>query len=214
MKNVINKIAACVLCGVTALLGMTQSVSIAADYDNMAESLINEYVECRNDKNVDRYVQLFSSDIQKEMNDYIDECGIDSFFSEEYVEIISVKEGDVSVASEEKTLFKDVRVYEVIENIVYKKDKRRGICDLQDGINVNNYILVMENGEWYLHRISNVGVPESTVSVRSSLVCPSSTTIYFTKEENRNYWGAASKALDFESEYLPNVLPKEWYISR
>lgn len=160
MKSVKSRLTV-FLCFVTVLWGMAQSISIASDHDSTAECLIKKYIECRNNKNVDEYVQLFSSDIQREMKDYIDECGYESFFIEEDAEILSIKEGDASVALEEKGMFQDVKVYEVTENITYKKDIRRSTCALKNGININNYVLVKENGKWYLHRISAACVPES-----------------------------------------------------
>lgn len=103
---------------------------------------------------------------------------------------------------------------------MYEKNINRDTCVISDGLNTNDFVFVLVDNKWYLYRISAANTDEvpsyrGEMSLYSTtLSCPSTTTIYFTKSANSNYWGVTSKALSFSSSYLKNVLPKEWYISR
>ena len=60
------------------------------------EELIYSYIESVNDKNIQEYISLFSSNIRNEMLRHTELYGTDEFFLEKHIELISFKECDCS----------------------------------------------------------------------------------------------------------------------
>lgn len=174
--------------------------------------LIETYAECINNNDVETYISLFASNKRDEMKEFINLYSEESFFVEDTCDIIKIEKNTTDSFVEEMEVYSDVCTYTVVYNVHFRNDIDRDTCFLQEGINVSTFILVYENQNWFIERISENNVSESQYS--SALSTPYSTVIYFTKSDNRNYWGYVSHALLFESEYLKNVLPKEWLISR
>lgn len=200
------------LCLVMTLSCITNtSLTVKAEdmKETDAEGLIERFVDCVNEHNIQGYIDLFAPEISREMIQYLDEYGEDEFFVESHRNIISIKEIGTESATEEKKMFEDVAVYQVVEEITYKDRIKRETCELKEGVNTHDFVMVEQGGKWYIYRVS---VSDSAQAEAASLSCPSKTTIYFTKTANSNHYGVSSKSLNFNT-YLKNVLPKEWIIS-
>ena len=209
MKKKDKRLISLMICCAAAFLITVLSIQVCAESETESTpvQLIYEYANAVNEHNVWKYISLFESEIQEEMKEYIRDCGTDEFFSTERREIISIAAENDQIAAQEKEMFSDVLVFRVRENIIYSANDLK----MNSGINEHNYVLIKEDGEWKIYRISGVE-NTNTKSRASAISCPSEITVYFTKSTNYNYYGVRTKTLPF-STYLNNVLPEEWYIS-
>ena len=118
--------------------------------------LIETSSEAVNNQDIEEYISLFESGIQEEMNEYIDTCGSTDFFAEQRRDIISIVSAGDEVAIQEKETFSDVLIFRVKENIQYNAKYLAENSDRSSGIQENYYILVKEDGDWKIYRISAV----------------------------------------------------------
>lgn len=116
--------------------------------------LIETFSEAVNNQNIEEYISLFESGIQEEMSEYIDTCGSTDFFAEQRRDIISIVSAGDEVALQEKETFSDVLAFKVRENIQYSAEYLAENSDRSSGIQENYYILVKEDGDWKIYRIS------------------------------------------------------------
>lgn len=176
------------------------------------EELIYSYIESVNDKNIQEYISLFSSNIRNEMLRHTELYGTDEFFLEKHIELISFKECDCSQGGIKQIKDNEYVIYQVELNIEYTSDIQRTTCSLREGYNQVRFFVINEGGRWYLNCISAIDMENAQNSTRS-LACPSQTEIYFTKYQNVAYWGGYSHNIMW-NDYIKNVIPKEWYVSR
>ena len=119
--------------------------------------LIHQFTAAVNDKNIDAYIPLFCTDIQTEMYSFLEMNGNDNFFLGEKRELLSVSKLKTSYIKEHAELFDDVSasfnefcVYYVIERLSFPKES----IQKQNLVSSNLYIIVRENNEQKLFRIS------------------------------------------------------------
>lgn len=171
---------------------------------NNAVDIIKKFAEAIEKRDVKGYIGLFTSDIEKEMIEYIESEGTDNFFIEAKREILEVNE--VSPADYLKEKYGEILVYRVAENIVLNRESKESFT-LKEGVGFSDFIFVKEGANWKIKGISTI---DNTRSSNGS--CPELTTIYMSKQANYDYYHVRTKVLIFE-EYLKNVLPCEWTIS-
>lgn len=171
--------------------------------------VVYSFVDAVNSNNVESYISLFSNEIQSEMKTYINSIGKEDFFAESERSIIDIVENTDCILEDECAKYEDAKAFRVRENIVYKDDNDRKTYDLQSGEQVNDYVLVLEDSEWKIYRVSAVNVMMQTASLSE----PIETFIYFTKSANQAFYGIGTSGIYFDN-YLKDVLPNEWYISR
>ena len=116
--------------------------------------LVGNFSEAVNNQNIEEYISLFESGIQKEMKEYIDTCGSTDFFSEQRRDIVSIVSASDEVAMQEKDTFSDVLVLRVRENIQYNTKYLAENSNISSGIQENYYILVKEDEDWKIYRVS------------------------------------------------------------
>lgn len=172
------------------------------------ESVIYDYAKAVNDKDVDKYISLFAQDIQKEMRAFLDIKGRSDFFLEDACNILLIEE-QKDVFPDINEEYKTITRFLVVEEIDFKDTISRDVCKLKQGINNCEVVLVKEDNEWRIGRISS---KNETIGTYNTLTCPSETVIYFTKNDNRAHWNAVSKNLMWD-EYIKNVIPSEWIVS-
>lgn len=133
-----------------------------------AENLLNEYEIIIEEQNSEKYMNLFVSEIRKEMKRYIKQNGKGSFFQEESVEILMYEElseeTGINSAYIEKTeidKYSSFKIYYVKEKINFKQGNNISKDDILDsGINFRVYVLVQEKGKWKILRISTPIISE------------------------------------------------------
>lgn len=172
------------------------------------EKLIYSVADCVNAGDVDAYIELFSNEIRLEMKTFIANCGKESFFEEEKREIKKIEISKNSIPEKEKLKFDEIVIFNVTERVTYKDKQIRETYKLTSGEVVNEYVLVKEDGKWYIYRISALGNSGS----RATLSQPIETFIYFTKSTNINFYGSGTSGIYWDN-YLRDVLPNEWTIS-
>lgn len=129
-------------------------------YDRM---FISDFIRTVKDKNVDRYISLFASNIQAEMNDFIENNGKENFFQEESRTLLSVAavnsdyvDSHVKSFDDVYAYFDEISVYYVTEDVQFPENAGSGLR--RSGEQTNLYILVTEDGQRKLYRI--LGTPE------------------------------------------------------
>ncbi len=165
------------------------------------ESLIEEFVNSVNDQDIQGYIALFAPEISKEMSQYLRENGEDEFFVESHRDIISIEKTDAECAAKEKEAYEDVAVYRVVENIEYKNKIKRDTCELNEGINTDDFVMVQQDGSWYIYRVSAANI-EQNDKASASLSCPTSIKVYLTKTANYNHYGVRTKTINFNTLLL------------
>jgi len=132
---------------------------VLSENDIFPEELIMQYAESVNNSNIDGYIDLFTADNQDEMRCYIDDWGENDFFQEDAIEIKNVSQlsddvGKISSAifDDEVSEYSDIIVYYVEMNINAQKSTNRCV---QNGTVYRNFVIVNENGEWKILRISS-----------------------------------------------------------
>lgn len=65
------------------------------------------------------------------------------------------------------------------------------------GGNIDDFVMVKENGKWLIYRISAADVGQDKAT--ANLSCPSSITVYFNKAANVSYYKMVRKELDFNT---------------
>ena len=125
-------------------------------YDRM---FISDFIRTVNDKDVDRYISLFASNIQAEMNDFIENNGKENFSQEESRTLLSVAAVSSDYVNSHVKSFDDVyahfdeiTVYYVTEDVQFPENAGSGLR--KSGEQTNLYILVTEDGQRKLYRIS------------------------------------------------------------
>jgi len=200
------------------------SRNVYASEINNPEDLIWEFNQCVNEKNLDEYIDLFVPEMQILMKEHIQRNGSDNFFQETNRTIIKIEETDYTGSPIEKEKFDEIIAYRVKENVIYDENIYTGPETIKSGEHYFDYIFAKQDGKFGLYRvsISDTSKTEKTdlevssdenIRNTQSLSCPSTTTIYFTKQANISYWGYQSYTMSFQNMYLKNVLPNEWIIS-
>lgn len=175
------------------------------------ERLIDEFANRVNAQDIQGYIELFAPEISKEMRQYLNENGEDEFFVETHRDIIDIEKINSECAVKEMEVYEDVVVFRVIENIKYKQRIKRDTCELKEGINVDDFVIVKQDDNWYIYRVSAADIEQNNKAA-VSLTCPTSIKVYLTKDANYNHYGVRTKSNNFNT-YLKNVLPNEWIIS-
>ena len=207
MKKVLGIFLSLTMCA-SLVLGNAITTSAHEEKTDVKEQIIWEFVDAVNRQDVDQYVSLFTDDIQDEMKDYLKANGSESTFAESHREILSIEKTECVVPEKEQGQFEDAVIYRVTEDVTYKENARQNTYALISGVATHDYVIVLENGNWRLYRVS----AHNGVSGNRSLVEPIETFIYFTKSANISFYGSGSSGIYFY-DYLKDVLPKEWYIS-
>lgn len=187
------------------------------------EDLIWEFNRCVNEKNTEEYIDLFIPEMQELMKEHIQRNGTDNFFQEISRTIINIEKTDYSGSPIEKEKFDEICAYRVKEEVIYDESIYSGPETITSGEYSFDYIFARQDGKFGLYRVSVSDTTENDITDLESsdrnnqntrsLSCPSTTTIYFTKQANISYWGYQSYTMSFQNMYLKNVLPNEWIIS-
>lgn len=185
---------------------------------NYLYDIIEEYCDTINKKDIEGYIQLFSSDNCEKMNKYIELNGIEDFFHETEVEAID------NFVFDKELLFKCsiFSEYEFVDyedyRAVYSYTKVYESDEWNDDYSI--FIFVMEDGKWKIHRkivpdikaLADCGVRFGTyeetrllISQKEKMrvladlsdsstyslkeVCPTSIRVCFTKQENISHYG-------------------------
>lgn len=120
-------------------------------------ALIHAYEKAVNEENVKEYISLFCSEIREEMNAHVERAGEENFFGG-MVEILSVAQVKDSYVSERAASFgdamgyEDYAVYYVTQKAYFGENADDGVK--QNGVKTDFVLIVVENGERYLYRIS------------------------------------------------------------
>ncbi len=143
------------------------SIVFAATTDaNSADSmtlLVNKYVDAINNNDVDAYIALFTQDNQNEMTSYIKAYGKDDFFQENNVELTNITKlsdqvgkDSSNITKDEISKYSDTTIY-YTEMIVQVKNGNGNDDDdiLDNGYVYKNFIIVKENGDWKISRVSS-----------------------------------------------------------
>ena len=85
----------------------------------------------------------------------------------------------------------------------------RATCNLVNGENTHDYVLVKNKGEWAISRIS---ATDRQFSLRS-LSEPIEIFVYFFDPVNTAFYGTNTTAGVYFDDYVKDVLPNEWIIS-
>ena len=200
-----------VLCCIVSTNIPVKAENVNENKGENPERLIDEFVNKINDQDIQGYIDLFAPEISKEMKQYVNENGEDEFFVETRRDIISIEKINSECAVKEKEAYEDVAVFRVVENIKYKHKIKRDTCELKEGVNTDDFVIVKQNGNWYIYRVSAADVEQDNKAI-TSLTCPTSIKVYMTKDTNYNHYGVRTKSINFNT-YLKNVLPNEWIIS-
>ena len=137
-----------------SVMASKEGNNVANEITDEREQLIRNFVSAVNSKDLDKYIELFSSEIRQEMRDYISQNGSEDFFTEPTREIIKIEKKDRPVPEKEEGLFEDAVIYAVTENVIFPEDTKRDTYELNSGTVVHDYVIVKEKGEWKLYRIS------------------------------------------------------------
>lgn len=126
--------------------------------DSAAVSLIYEFVDAVNARDLDRYISLFDEENQKEMRQFVKANGEESLFAETSRSILKIEKNLVPPYEKEEGRFEDAVSYRVTESVQFGDDAPTNTYELISGETVHDYVIVKEKGEWKLYRIS--AVPE------------------------------------------------------
>lgn len=118
------------------------------------QELVYEFAEAVNNRDIDRYVSLFASEIQEEMKKYLEENGKDVFFAEDERRIEEICADNDSYAVKEKELYSDVAVFRVKEYVAYPEKAVQNSLFSGSGLQEHLYVTVKEDGKWKLYRVS------------------------------------------------------------
>lgn len=123
------------------------------------EALIQEYADSINDDDMERYIRLFTSDNQEEMEEYVNLRGAESFFREESVKTEDIRQlsdrvgrRSSAVSDDEISKYEDVAVY-YTDMMVKAKDPSDEY--VKSGHHFRNFVFVKENGAWKILRVSS-----------------------------------------------------------
>ena len=175
---------------------------------NKCEDLIYEFADAINTRNMDKYVSLFSKDIQGEMEDYINTRGQKESFAEEKVEILKIEKTEIIAPEKSYPQFDDAIVFLVYENVHYDENITHKTYPMISGETEKYYVVVLEDDVWKLYRVSAVPGKQQSRNLSE----PIETFIYFTRSENIAFYGNGTSGI-YWNTYLKDVLPNEWYIS-
>lgn len=170
------------------------------------QDIIYQFVECVNEKNVEKYISLFPTQERDEMKAFVELMGVNEFFAEESRSIIGVRFCYEYVPEINLEKFQESVAYYVTENVTYKRNLKRAIYPFCDGVSTYKYVLVKENGKWYIYSVSLLNDKSM-----NSLSTPTETFIYFTKSVNIAYYGPGTSGI-YWNNYIKDVLPNEWTI--
>ena len=122
----------------------TESVTLIG-----GEALIYDYATAINDGNISNYILLFTEMNRIQMSDYVSAHGSNDFSFEENVEIKNVSElsaetgmRSAGISPQEASAYDDITIYYV------------ELCIGENQIENKVFVLVKENQDWRIHRIS------------------------------------------------------------
>ena len=142
---------------------LTNEVSSTELIDTIEwESLVNGFADAVNNNDVAGYISLFTESIQSEMEEYLtyteDE---ESFFKENSIQIVNTTKlstdvGELSAAlnNDEISTYEDVAVYYAEMYIDVDNDVNLGEGISDEGYNYKVFVIVKENGQWKIYRVS------------------------------------------------------------
>lgn len=167
MENFMRKIKQCLTVAVTAItICLMCTVITFADTTTESEkdseclSLIYEYVDTINSKNVTEYISLFTEDMQHEMEKFVTAEGTQDFFKEKNVRLKNVSElsADVgrrsaAISEEELSAYEDIVVY-YAELYMDVNDAEIDERIMKNGYNYRVFVMAKEDGQWKICRAS------------------------------------------------------------
>lgn len=131
--------------------------------DGKIKPIINSYIDAINDKDIDNYIALFTQDNQIEMRSYLSEYGKEDFFQEHHIELTNISKlskqvGEYSsnLSIDELSKFSDTEIYYSEMKVQVEKGNGNENDDILDnGYTYRNFIVVNENGNWKISRVSS-----------------------------------------------------------
>lgn len=227
------KLVTTVTLGIIMMLNIFYTVDAEETYDE-CQNIIKKYEEYVNNKQLEEYISLFDSETQNWMNEQKEDS---NFFIGEFIDILEIKE--LSIETGKKAAFIEDNEFHDLQTKVYYVQVD---CDTT---NVNNenikpldgyipyvFVLVLENSQWKIGRVSiadvsqiissgeglendieeETAMKESLSMARAKLSVPSTICIKMTKKQNTDYWGKTYVNVNFKN-YILNVVPNEFTVS-
>lgn len=145
-------------------LSTPAAVSAANADVNLDETLpVTNYVNAINSGDVDSYISLFTQDNQNEMLSYLNAYGKSFFFRESNIKLINITKlseqiGNCSsgINNDEISKYGSIVVFYTEMEIAVKNDNVDNSDDILDaGYAFRNIIIVKEDGEWKILRVSS-----------------------------------------------------------
>lgn len=204
-------------------------------------NLLQKYCDAINANDIDMYIQLFSSDNQDKMNKYVELNGTRQFFHETEVQLVDnltlendsifeyslITQYELDKFEEYCSIYSLMRIKEDNElkedYSVFVLVKENGSWRIYRKI-VPNIKVLVDSGVYFRTEGESELLKEQSKKMSAlknqdgystyslSEVCPTNIRVYFSKQENRSYYGKSQSTIDFQT-YLKNVIPCEWYVS-
>ena len=135
---------------------------VAEKMRNAAIELVYSFAEAINNKDADAYISLFTKWNQELMRLHIERSTAADFFQEDAIELINVKElvkskDFATNLTTEYERYEDAAVFYTEEYITLISDADVAGM-LENGYNYRIYVVVKENGEWKIERVSTPSI--------------------------------------------------------
>lgn len=231
MKKIMNKVLHVMV--LSALLSLFFVMTVGAKEQAGENSLISDMVSAINSKDVDAYIGLFTSENQKEMNEFILQNSAESFFRESGLTVVECIELPDEIGKNAvDILAEEVSAYDEIRYLYFQLEMEEKAVADDSGFRVA--VLVKENGTW---RILRVSVPDISTIIEANegfhsdaemesaaeqeramqgmtrlgpITMPSKITVYFTKTNNISSWGGRQSYNVPFADYVKDVGANEW----
>lgn len=135
-------------------VGLTDGELASAAVSDERASLILAFVEAVNERDIESYIALFTKDNQQEIRSFIKANGADSFLAEPKRSIVKIEKTDIIPYEKDSGEFEDAVVFRVTENIDFGDASSYYPREMVSGNVVHDYVIVLEEGEWKIYRIS------------------------------------------------------------